>query len=225
VFLPSRPDLAARLANLALGRDIETAYVRALIDRHRLVAPDDACAQWPFRLRVRALNGFELTRDGEPMHFTGKTQQRPLDLLKLVVALGGKDVDAESIMAALWPDAEGSAAKNSFDSAMFRLRKLLDVDDAIAVTSGSVSLNRAIVWTDVEALTASAAALALTIVIAAPVLRAPSERIFGAEIVGVPPDISFAGDLKLRACGAWVVCGTVTLGIEISGDDGLDVSW
>jgi len=104
---------------------------------------------------VRALNGFELTRDGEPMHFTGKTQQRPLDLLKLVVALGGKDVDAESIMAALWPDAEGSAAKNSFDSAMFRLRKLLDVDDAIAVTSGSVSLNRAIVWTDVEALTAS----------------------------------------------------------------------
>ncbi|HKP67295.1 MAG TPA: BTAD domain-containing putative transcriptional regulator, partial [Casimicrobiaceae bacterium] len=155
VFLPSRPDLAARLANLALERDIETAYVRTLIDRHRLVAPDDACEQWPFRLRVRALNGFELTRDGEPMRFTGKTQQRPLDLLKLVVALGGKGVDAESVMAALWPDAEGSAAKNSFDSAMFRLRKLLDVDDAIEVASGSVSLNRAIVWTDVGALNAS----------------------------------------------------------------------
>src|SRR5580765_295389 len=36
----------------------------------------------------------------------------------------------------------------------------------------------------VEALVALAAALLLTLVIAAPVVRAPSERIFGAEIVG-----------------------------------------
>ena len=36
----------------------------------------------------------------------------------------------------------------------------------------------------VEALTAAAAALLVTIVMAAPVIRAPSERIFGAEIVG-----------------------------------------
>ena len=42
VFLPSRPDLAARFANLALERGIETAYVRMLIERHGLVAPDDA---------------------------------------------------------------------------------------------------------------------------------------------------------------------------------------
>ena len=36
----------------------------------------------------------------------------------------------------------------------------------------------------VEALATSAAALIVTLAIAAPVLRAPSERIFGAEIVG-----------------------------------------
>jgi len=155
VFLPSRPDLAARFANLALEHGIETAYVRMLIDRHRLVAPDDACAQWPFRLRVRALGGFDLTRDGEPMRFTGKTQQRPLDVLKLVVSLGGKDVDAELVMAGLWPDADGAAAKNSFDSAMFRLRKLLDIEDAIVVASGKVSLARSLVWTDVWALDAA----------------------------------------------------------------------
>jgi hypothetical protein len=41
VFMPSRPDLAARFANLALERGIETAYVRMLIERHGLVAPDD----------------------------------------------------------------------------------------------------------------------------------------------------------------------------------------
>ena len=155
VFLPSRPDLAARFANLALERGMETAYVRGLIERHRLVAPDDACAQWPFRLRVRVLGGFDLARDGEPMRFTGKTQQRPLDLLKFVVSLGGKDIDVETVMAALWPDADGAAAKSSFDSAMFRLRKLLDVEDALELTSGKLSLNKSLVWTDVWALDAA----------------------------------------------------------------------
>ncbi|HEY1325795.1 MAG TPA: BTAD domain-containing putative transcriptional regulator [Casimicrobiaceae bacterium] len=152
VFLPSRPDLAARFANLALERGIEPAYVRMLIERHGLVAPEDACTQWPFRLRVRVLGGFELARDGEPVRFTGKTQQRPLELLKFVVSEGGKGVDAEYVTATLWPDSDGAAAKSSFDSALFRLRKLLDVDDAIELASGQVSLARPLVWTDVWAL-------------------------------------------------------------------------
>ena len=155
VFMPSRPDLAARFANLALERGIETAYVRMLIERHGLVAPDDAGPQWPFRLRIRVLGGFDLTRDGEAMRFTGKTQQRPLELLKFVVSVGGKDVDAEYLTATLWPDADGAAAKSSFDSTLFRLRKLLDVDNAIELTSGKVSLSRAHVWTDVWALDAA----------------------------------------------------------------------
>ena len=157
VFMPSRPDLAARFANLALERGIETAYVRMLIERHGLVAPDDACAQWPFRLRIRVLGGFELTRDGEPMRFTGKTQQRPLELLKFVVAAGGKDVDAENVTATLWPDSDGAAAKSSFDSALFRLRKLLEVDNAIDLSSAQMSLERSLVWTDVWALEAALA--------------------------------------------------------------------
>ncbi|MFO1303200.1 MAG: BTAD domain-containing putative transcriptional regulator [Burkholderiales bacterium] len=157
VFLPSRPDFAARLVNFALERGIETAYVRGLIERHGLVAPADACAQWPFRLRVRVLGGFALTRDGEPMVFTGKTQQRPLDLLKLVAAAGGKPVDADAAMAALWPDADGAAAKSSFDSALFRLRKLLDIEGAIDLSSGRLSLSRTLVWTDVGAFEAALA--------------------------------------------------------------------
>jgi hypothetical protein len=84
MFLRNRPDLAARLANHALQNGIETEFVRALIERNALDAPADAAAAWPFRLRIRALGGFELTRDGQPMRFTGKAQQRPLDLLKLL---------------------------------------------------------------------------------------------------------------------------------------------
>jgi LuxR family transcriptional regulator, maltose regulon positive regulatory protein len=154
VFMRSRPDLAARLANYALEHGIETEFVRTLIERNRLVAPADAVLAWPFRLRVRALGGFELLRDGEPMRFTGKAQQRPLDVLKLLVALGGKDVDIQQMMAALWPDADGAAAKTSFDSALFRLRKLLDVDNALVLAGGKLSLDRALAWSDVWALEA-----------------------------------------------------------------------
>ena len=155
VFMRSRPDLAAQLANHALQHDIETEYVRTLIERNALVAPADAGPAWPFRLRVRVLGGFELTRDGQPVRSTGKAQQRPLDLLKLLVALGGVNVDSQQMTASLWPDADGAAAKTSFDSTLFRLRKLLDVENALVLSAGKLSLARPLVWTDVWALEAA----------------------------------------------------------------------
>ncbi len=155
VLMRSRPDLAARLASYALDHGIETDFVRTLIEHNALAAPPDAGPAWPFRLRVRALSGFELIRDGQPMRFTGKAQQRPLDLLKLLVALGGDDVDSQQLMAALWPDADGAAAKTSFDTTLFRLRKLLDVDNALVLAAGKLSLARSLAWTDVWALEAA----------------------------------------------------------------------
>ena len=154
VFLRNRPDLAARLANYALMHGIDTEFVRMLIERNSLDAPVDASPEWPFRLRVRALGGFDLTRDGVPIRFTGKAQQRPLDLLKLLVALGSGDVDTQQLTTALWPDADGDAAKASFDTTLFRLRKLLDVDRALVLSAGKLSLARAVAWTDVGALRA-----------------------------------------------------------------------
>src|SRR5215510_4965229 len=121
-----------------------------MIDRESLVAPPDVGPAWPFRLRVRVLGGFELVRDGEPMRFSGKTQQRPLDLLKLIVSLGGKDIDAEYVTGTLWPDSEGAAATRSFESALFRLRKLLDVEGAVQLGSEKLSLAHSLVWTDVS---------------------------------------------------------------------------
>ena len=152
MFLRNRPDLAARLADHALRHGIETEFVHTLIERNSLAAPADAAPAWPFRLRIKALGGFELNRDGQPMRFTGKAQQRPLDLLKLLVALGATDVDSQQLMAALWPDADGDAAKTSFDTTLFRLRKLLDVDNALVLSAGKLSLARSLAWTDVWAL-------------------------------------------------------------------------
>jgi hypothetical protein len=46
--------------------------VHTLIERNLLAAPADAAPAWPFRLRIKALGGFELHRDGQPMRFAGK---------------------------------------------------------------------------------------------------------------------------------------------------------
>ncbi len=155
VFLRHRPDVAARLADFALANGIETEFVRTLVERNNLAPPDHASDAWPFRLRVKVLGRFELVRDGQPMRFGGKTQQRPLDLLKLVVALGGRDVDAQQVTSALWPDADGAAAKTSFDATLFRLRRLLDVEHAITLAGGKLSLSPDLVGTDVRALEAA----------------------------------------------------------------------
>jgi DNA-binding SARP family transcriptional activator len=152
VFLRHRPDMAARLADFALAHGIEPEFVRALIERNGLSPPAGACSAWPFRLRVKVLGRFELVRDGQALRFSGKLQQRPLDLLKFVVACGARAVDSQQAMAALWPDADGAAAKASFDATLFRLRKLLDVDQAITLSGGKLSLTNDIVWTDVRAL-------------------------------------------------------------------------
>jgi LuxR family transcriptional regulator, maltose regulon positive regulatory protein len=158
VFLRNRPDLAARLTNFALAHGIETDYVLTLIANNPIRPPPDACDRWPFRLRVRLLGGFELVRDGVPMRFTGKAQQRPLDLLKFVAALGGENIDTQQVLAALWPDADGAAAKTSFDTTLFRLRKLLDVDNALVLAGGRLSLARSLVALDLWALDAAFAA-------------------------------------------------------------------
>ena len=155
VFLRNRPDLAARLLEFALERDIEPEYARTLIEKNALAAPPDAGPAWPFRLRVRSLGAFELIRDGQPLRFSGKAQQRPLDLLKVLVAHGGNDVDSQLLMTSLWPDADGAAAKTSFDTTLFRLRKLVGVENALVLAAGKLSLVRTLAWTDVSTLDAA----------------------------------------------------------------------
>lgn len=155
VWLHGQPDLAARLADFALEHRIDPEFVRLLIARNGLTPPPGAGPAWPFRLHVRVLGRFELARDGQPVQFAGKVQQRPLDVLKYVVAAGGEQVDSQPLIDALWPDAEGDAAKASFDAALFRLRKLLGVDHAIRLMGGKLSLDPTLVWTDVHAFDAA----------------------------------------------------------------------
>jgi len=143
------------LAALALEHDIDAGFARHIIARHRLAAPPDAGARWPWPVRIRTLGAFDITCDGAPAAATRKQSRKPLELLKLLVALapaGGGPVPVERLCAALWPDAEGDAARNSFDNTLHRLRKLLGDEQRVQLLAGGLTLNTTTCHTDIAAL-------------------------------------------------------------------------
>lgn len=144
------PPMMSRLCARALEAGIEVDYVRRLVSARGL-APEDgeAPAAWPWAVEVRALGGFEVRANGAPLAFSGKAQKKPLELLKALVALGGRGVEWPRIAAILWPDASGDAAKVSFDSTLYRLRKLLGTESALALAEGKLSLDARQCWVDV----------------------------------------------------------------------------
>lgn len=142
------PATLARLAALALGAGIERDFVRQTIARRGLPPPTAEEERWPWRVRVRALGAFELAVDGAALDDAAKPQRKPVELLKYVVAAGGRDVSFGAVTQALWPDAEGDAAKRSFDVTLHRLRRMLERDDAIVLHGGKLALNPGIVWVD-----------------------------------------------------------------------------
>lgn len=149
------PEFGAQLCVRALERGIEADFVRSLIAQCNLVPPDDAPESWPWPLRIRALGGFGVWRDGLLLAGEGKAQKRPLALLQAVIAHGalreGDGVEIGLLVDELWPDVEAADPKASFEVALSRLRKWLGVDGALKITEGRLSLNARVVWCDVAA--------------------------------------------------------------------------
>jgi two-component SAPR family response regulator len=95
------------------------------------------------------LGRFSLLLSGKPAEFGRKAPQRPLELLKAIVALGGREISSASLMAELWPDVDGDMAQRSFDTTLHRLRKLLGDDRVLVLKNGNVSLDGRYCWVDV----------------------------------------------------------------------------
>ena len=72
-------------------------------------------------VRIYTLGRFSLLLHGQPAIFGRKTPQRPLELLKAVIAYGGRDISLSLLTAALWPDSDGDDARRAFDTTLFRL--------------------------------------------------------------------------------------------------------
>ena len=154
-FLWWRPASVARLCAHALREGIEGEYAKHLV-KHRLLAPERPpldVPDWPWHFRAHTLGGFRLLRHGEALVAgSGKAQRRPLELLKVLIALGGERVAEELITDAMWPRIDGDSAHRSFTSTLHRLRKLLGEDRALVLHEGKLSLDARYFWVDAWAL-------------------------------------------------------------------------
>jgi len=147
------PEVMARLCARALEAGIEVDYVRGLVQKRRLVADGVSVTTeaWPWPIKIFTLGRFELVRADQPIQFSRKVQRKPLALLKALIAHGGRGVRESLLIDALWPEAEGDAARVAFASALHRLRALMGSDRAIVRQEGQLSLDAGFCWVDVWA--------------------------------------------------------------------------
>jgi DNA-binding SARP family transcriptional activator len=148
-----QPSAMARLCEKALEAGIEVEYVQELIRRRNLI-PEKLpihLEHWPWPLKVFTLGRFAILRDGEPLQFTRKVQQKPLSLLKALIALGGREVREEQIADLLWPESNGDVAHQSFEIALHRLRQLIGQHEAVQLREGCLTLDPKYCWIDVWA--------------------------------------------------------------------------
>jgi DNA-binding SARP family transcriptional activator len=104
--------------------------------------PSEIAPATALPLTINTLGRFELVRYGEPLRFSRKAPKRVLELLKFLVAQGGRPVHPDDIISAIWPEALGDTAQNSFTIALHRLRRLLGSGHLLQVEDGTVSLDR-----------------------------------------------------------------------------------
>lgn len=148
-----QPAVTATLCARALDAGIEVGYVQNIIRKRNLIRYDALMQvhNWPWSLKIFTLGRFSIVKDGEPVPFSGKTQQKPMEMLKVLIALGGREIRDDRIADELWPYADGDIANKSFKTTLHRLRKLLGNHEAIRLRDGRVTLNQKYCWVDVWA--------------------------------------------------------------------------
>jgi DNA-binding SARP family transcriptional activator len=113
--------------------------------------PSVEIEQWPWAIKIYTLGRFSLLKDDEPVRFSRKAQRKPIDLLKALIAFGGRNVVESQVIEALWPEAQGDVAHQSLSTTLHRLRRLLGRDETIRRQEGKLSLDDRLCWVDVWA--------------------------------------------------------------------------
>jgi predicted ATPase/DNA-binding SARP family transcriptional activator len=88
-------------------------------------------------VKVRALGGLEIVRDGEPVEESARAREL---LLYLLCHPEGRT--REQIGLALWPDADAAKVRNNVHVTLHRLRKLLGAPEWITVSGDLYAVDR-----------------------------------------------------------------------------------
>ncbi len=108
---------------------------------------------------VRTLGRFCIVRGGHPLGESVRLAHKPVELLQALIALGGREVSANRVCDALWPDQHSLDPRNLLDNTLHRLRTLLGHRDAVVVNDARLSLNPRVCWVDAWAFERLAAEL------------------------------------------------------------------
>jgi LuxR family transcriptional regulator, maltose regulon positive regulatory protein len=146
-FFRALPQVAAELCGAALQLEADAAFAAKTIAARTLRCPDIGIAHWPWPLRVRTLGGFAIERDGAPVKFSRKAPKRLLDLLRLIIALGGRHADVGRVAATLWPEAQGDEAREALKAMLRRTRTLLG-GDILVVRDHQIAFDERTTWLD-----------------------------------------------------------------------------
>ena len=145
-----RAPLMARLYSKALEHGVETEFVCRMIRLRKLSPPPGETTPdlWPFPLKLYTFGRFGLLIDDKPIQFSNRGQKKPMELLKALIALGGRDVPQAEIIDLLWPDTEGDASYRSLITCLQRLRNIIGYKDAVIHTESRLSLDTRYIWAD-----------------------------------------------------------------------------
>lgn len=146
-FRLSKPDDPAFFRRESDRGALTAARANPVIRESRTSTRSAEDSTWP--VRIFTLGRFDLLYQGLPLDYGRKVPHRPLVFLKALIALGGRDINSSSIASALWPDADGDNAQRSFDTTLYRLRKMLVDDRILILRDGKVSLDSRYCWVDV----------------------------------------------------------------------------
>jgi DNA-binding SARP family transcriptional activator len=140
--------MLSRLCGDALQAGIAVELVAQLIRLRNLHPEGPEVLHWPWPMRVYTLGRFSLVRDGKAVTFRGKSPRKPLELLQVLIALGGRDVHISQLMNALWSASDGRDLRKLFDNTLHRLRQILDHEEVVVLRDAKLTLDGRLCWVD-----------------------------------------------------------------------------
>ena len=198
------PDALPRLFEQALAAGIEPDYTREVIKRLRVLPAAGAGASWPWPLKILTLGSFEVWTDDTRLVFRRKAQKKPMDLLKALIAMGGRGVEASRLAEALWPDSDGDVAHKALETTLYRMRKLVRHDGLVHLGDGKLSLDARRVWIDTWAFQQALQPGPSSAARASPAATQQLLALYRADFLAAEPEEPWMLPLRLRLRDQWL---------------------
>ena len=98
-------------------------------------------------IRIFTFGRFSILLNNQSAEFNNSGQKKSLELLKTLIAFGGREVGEIRLCEALWPDSDGDVAHTTFSVTLHRLRKLMG-SNTLLLNDSRLTLNPEVCWVD-----------------------------------------------------------------------------